>query len=240
MKRIALLLLASVFCLPVRADTQTQAVQEALKSEGFYYGETDGTPGPETAAALKRYQIRNGLEVTGSVNAETSKALGLGGQGPASGTEIAPPSPPARSTPPAPPSVPSSPPTGNQGPAREVETGPVYAGPELYAVFRWTIYEPAPVGVQISVLRNAQRIMQRAGFYNGPLDGVPGPATLQALMEYQGRNRLPETRRLDMDTLARMDLLPRTANVRPMPPRFIPPPPPPPYYPYRRVPSPYW
>jgi peptidoglycan hydrolase-like protein with peptidoglycan-binding domain len=77
----------------VRADDQTRNVQSQLKNQGFFYGDVDGKPSSELSAAIRRYQIRNGLEVTGELDKGTIAALGLGGA-PAK-------SEPAQQTPPA-------------------------------------------------------------------------------------------------------------------------------------------
>jgi Putative peptidoglycan binding domain len=53
-----------------------RAVQEKLRDSGLYFGEIDGAYSSELAAALGRYQIRNGLPITGQLDVETSKALG--------------------------------------------------------------------------------------------------------------------------------------------------------------------
>jgi hypothetical protein len=53
-----------------------RAVQEKLRDTGLYFGEIDGAYSSELAAALGRYQIRNGLPITGQLDVETSKALG--------------------------------------------------------------------------------------------------------------------------------------------------------------------
>ena len=53
-----------------------RAVQTKLKAEGFYFGEVNGAFSTELSAAMTRYQIRNGLAVTGQLDEETSKALG--------------------------------------------------------------------------------------------------------------------------------------------------------------------
>jgi peptidoglycan hydrolase-like protein with peptidoglycan-binding domain len=53
-----------------------RVVQEKLRDSGLYFGEIDGAYSSELAAALGRYQIRNGLPITGQLDAETSKALG--------------------------------------------------------------------------------------------------------------------------------------------------------------------
>lgn len=53
-----------------------RAVQEKLRDSGIYFGEIDGVYSTELAASLGRYQIRNGLPITGQLDFETSKALG--------------------------------------------------------------------------------------------------------------------------------------------------------------------
>jgi peptidoglycan hydrolase-like protein with peptidoglycan-binding domain len=58
------------------SDTNVRMVQEKLHEAGFYFGEIDGAYSSELAAALGRYQIRNGLPITGQLDVETSKALG--------------------------------------------------------------------------------------------------------------------------------------------------------------------
>jgi len=80
MKRFFLMFLTLVSLAALaRADDQTDAVQQALKDQGFYYGTVDGQGGTETDAAIRRYQIRQGLEVTGKLNAQTLASLNLGG-----------------------------------------------------------------------------------------------------------------------------------------------------------------
>src|SRR5258708_5175077 len=63
---------------PLRADQTTSMVQEALKEQGFYYGDVNGKKTADTTAALRRYQIRNGLQITGEIDAETLRSLGVG------------------------------------------------------------------------------------------------------------------------------------------------------------------
>ena len=58
------------------ADTNVRMVQEKLREVGLYFGEIDGAYSTELAAALGRYQIRNGLPITGQLDEATSKALG--------------------------------------------------------------------------------------------------------------------------------------------------------------------
>src|SRR6266849_6242675 len=72
--RIAILILLTSVG-PLWADQAIQNVQEALKDQGFYYGEITGKKNADTTAAIRRYQIRNGLQVTGELNEETLRAL---------------------------------------------------------------------------------------------------------------------------------------------------------------------
>lgn len=79
MKRVFLTFLALGICGlgTLLADDNVRAVQTRLKGGGFYFGELNGEYNSETAAAVSRYQIRNGLPISGQLDAETAKALGV-------------------------------------------------------------------------------------------------------------------------------------------------------------------
>ena len=78
-KRHHLLLLAITFTATcsLLADENTRALQARLKEGGFYFGEVNGEYTSETAAAVTRYQIRNGLEISGQLDGKTAKSLGI-------------------------------------------------------------------------------------------------------------------------------------------------------------------
>lgn len=59
----------------VSADENVREVQEKLRDGGFYSGNIDGTYSSELSGALTRYQIRNGLPITGQLDEDTSKKL---------------------------------------------------------------------------------------------------------------------------------------------------------------------
>src|SRR5881397_3251612 len=65
----------------MRADQLVENAQQALKDEGFYYGEVSGEMNANLTAAIRRYQIRNGLQVTGELNDETLQSLGIKSSG---------------------------------------------------------------------------------------------------------------------------------------------------------------
>src|SRR5437868_15314398 len=76
MKRaIAHLMLALCVAGSLWADPAIQSVQQALKDQKFYYGKITGEKNADTTAAIRRYQIRNGLQVTGEVDSETLRSL---------------------------------------------------------------------------------------------------------------------------------------------------------------------
>ncbi|HEY4272229.1 MAG TPA: peptidoglycan-binding protein [Candidatus Udaeobacter sp.] len=60
----------------LRGDDNVREVQTKLSDEGCYFGEIDGAYSNDLSTALSRYQIRNGLPITGQLDVETSKALG--------------------------------------------------------------------------------------------------------------------------------------------------------------------
>ena len=96
-----------VFSSSALASEQIRKAQTELKEEGFYFGEVTGESSSEFSAALRRYQIRNGLEVSGELNAETLEALGMQGAAP---VQPLAPKKPVQATPPAPPAVQKKPP----------------------------------------------------------------------------------------------------------------------------------
>src|SRR5207302_949474 len=91
--KVAALILIAAIAL-VRADQMIESVQQALKDQGFYYGEITGETNANLTAAIRRYQIRNGLQVNGELNGETLRSLGINSS--ASGQLAAKSSPPPR------------------------------------------------------------------------------------------------------------------------------------------------
>ncbi len=212
-KIAALILIGAVVI--VRADQVIEGVQQALKDQGFYYGEISGEMNATLTAAIRRYQIRNGLQVTGELNGETLQSLGVKSSGsgrqttksgsPTPGTAgkaSESPSDEAENGTPAPqnlgnapqdqhlyPSTPTSPPTG---PA---------------ALFADTPFETAPPLVQRNVVVSAQIALAQYGLYRQQIDGIYGPAMELSVRAYQARTRLLVTGRLDLETLAALRLL---------------------------------
>jgi peptidoglycan hydrolase-like protein with peptidoglycan-binding domain len=199
--------------------------------------------GPETVAAIKRFQIRNGLEVTGTLTKETLGSLGLGGGAPAleapkKGSAPQPlPPPSAPRDGPARPNSPidlrrnetvqdtdreflrkQQPPNSRGVDDEDAQRTPAAGGGGEYSrIFARTPYAVAPLEVQQSTLRKAQRFLAEQGhFRDAAADGNPGPDTEEAILGYQRSVRLPLTGRLDMQTLSAMRLLPGAKGAPPM------------------------
>jgi peptidoglycan hydrolase-like protein with peptidoglycan-binding domain len=235
--KVRFYLIAAAFAFAsaaAHADELTKTAQNSLKDQGFYYGEVTGINGPETTAAIKRYQIRNGLEVTGTLNKETLTALGMANEAPAG---VPPPklTPPAVSKKAAPvaPQSPNSRPPSNLRKDRSAEKSdqeylhrqqplpppdepptssplpPSTGGSGPYAqLFAQTPYATAPLEVQQGTAKQAQKKMRDLGLYRGPIDGQPGADMEEGVLSYQHFIGLPLTGQLDLETLASLRLLP--------------------------------
>src|SRR5437899_12780227 len=80
MKRTILQLVVALCVVgSMRADQTIQSVQQALTDQGFYYGNVTGEKSAGTTAAVRGYQIRNRLQVTGEINPETLRSVTLAG-----------------------------------------------------------------------------------------------------------------------------------------------------------------
>ena len=207
----------------VMADPAIENVQQALKDQGFYYGEVTGQKDADTTAAIRRYQIRNGLQITGDLNDETLKSLGADSSG---GSPVVKASPTAApqvtreretsdlQTDPRGNSGPTNPLTGQPFPDQSQDRQPSVR-PNYEAVpaqpgqhFAGTPYGSSPPEVQQNVIISAQNILARRGLYRGAIDGLAGPDLEFSLRAYQARVHIPVTGKLDLETLAALQLLP--------------------------------
>ena len=248
-KLLAVALLSFAAWSTALADPAIESAQQKLKDGGFYYGEINGKKDADTTAAIRRYQIRNGLQITGELNPETQRSLGLTSKPattPAPRPANTPPPPPANTPVPPPPEFreeeenpgPRTTPVPRSTPFEEdedeaddeelLERGPQQAPvpPRLESagLFQDTPYESAPPHIQQNVISRAQMILLRQGYYRDEIDGFYGPAMNFALRNYQARLGLIPNGRLDVETLASLSLLPeqqRTTGFRRFHRRFF-------------------
>jgi peptidoglycan hydrolase-like protein with peptidoglycan-binding domain len=215
-KVAALIFLGSVVVL--RGDQMIESVQQALKDQGFYYGEITGETNANLTAAIRRYQIRNGLQITGELNPETLRSLGINSSASRQSAAKATTSPsyrgpdpgeksPGNTAAPLPPSqsLPNAPEDRQVYPSNPVPSGTSLGG----GLLAGTPYERAPFDVQRNVVISAQIALARHGLFRDTIDGTYGPAMEFSLRAYQARTGLPATGRLDLETLAALRLLPR-------------------------------
>ncbi len=216
-KIAALIFIGSTMLM--RADQLVESVQQALKDQGFYYGEINGETNANLTAAIRRYQIRNGLQVSGELNTETLQSLGINSSALAQpATKPASPSPAESARPggrsynetaKASPAAPIQP-FGNAPQDQQLyPSNPVTPGTSPGGILAGTPFEGAPSAVQHNVLLSAQIALARRGLYHEEINGVFEPAMEFSLRAYQARTRLPVTGRLDLETLAALQLLPR-------------------------------
>jgi peptidoglycan hydrolase-like protein with peptidoglycan-binding domain len=209
------------------ADDLTRTLQQQLKDQGFYYGEVNGQGGDETTSAIRRYQIRHGLKVTGQPNDETLHALGL-----ASGSSARP----------APGYQEEQGSSAGKSSDRDYRSSPdqyddrqlpQFQGPEDYnqmrpppvlvpgtvtslpRLFAGTIYQGSPPQVQENVLYAVQGELMRRGLFRGVIDGRLGPATFDAIVRLQQYEGLPVNGRLDNPTLDDLGAFPGQRNGPP-------------------------
>jgi len=180
----------------VAADQTTRSLQQTLKDQGFYYGTVTGDKSAETTAAIRRYQIRNGLQVTGEVNEETLRSINSSSNSVASASQPASkratiqpnsvrPDASARL------SQSSPPPSFSQG-DRPVETKPSYSA---------SFYQSAPLRMNRRMIAAAQYQLMSRGYYRGRVDGKYGRQTAFGVRAFQSTAGLLPTGRLDMQTL---------------------------------------
>src|SRR5213593_2189545 len=151
--RIAALIVLGSMML-IRADQLVERVQQALKDQGFYYGEVTGEMNANATAAIRRYQIRNGLQVSGQLNAETLQSLGID-----SSASAAPGAKPASPRP-------AASPRPGQGPADE--TANTTPAPPVQA------FGNAPQDQQVYPSNRFIRALHREGGFAGTPSGL-GP-----------------------------------------------------------------
>lgn len=186
-----------------QSDPMIATVQQKLKDQGFYYGESTGRKDADTTAALRRYQIRNGLQITGELNAETQKSLGVKG---------ALPEPPKARPTPTPSIYRADPPRMRETPPAMEENfrdqPPSVAVPNGQMLFAGTPYENAAPETQRRIVASAQGSLARRGYYRDLIDGEFGPGTEFALRAFQSRFAMQPTGRFNKATLSALGLLP--------------------------------
>jgi peptidoglycan hydrolase-like protein with peptidoglycan-binding domain len=202
-----LLCLVAMLCAAgfVQADQTIRSLQQTLKDKGLYYGSVTGEKSAETAAAIRRYQIRNGLKVTGEINDETLRSLGSSSNSVAAASQSN--AKPAASRPA------SIRPDANS-PITQSSSLPLSEQPDVAAtssdqpdvpatnpLSAASFYQSASVRVNRRIIAEAQYQLMSRGYYRGRIDGSYGRRTAVGLRAFQSDSGLVPTGRVDMETL---------------------------------------
>ncbi|EDY17244.1 Peptidoglycan-binding domain 1 protein [Chthoniobacter flavus Ellin428] len=81
MKRHFVCLALACSIMSLYGDDATRSTQEELRRRNIYFGDIDGRASPELEQALKHYQKRKGLAVSGMNDHDTLRSLGVIGRG---------------------------------------------------------------------------------------------------------------------------------------------------------------
>lgn len=181
--KLFLFLFLSCFSTLALASSITSA-QQTLTNLGFYHGPIDGQMGSATSAALRRFQLANHLQPTGTLTPQTAEALGLS-KSTSYRTMMMPPSSQRYTA---------------STPDPKMLADIFVGGPLLAA---------SPV-IQVATVEKAQRNLKTLGYYTGPINGMPDANLKVALQTYQKDSHFKRTGRLDKITLMGLDILPGT------------------------------
>jgi len=192
-----------------RADSTVQEAQQELKEQGYYFGQINGEKNADTIAAIRRFQIRSGLPVTGELDEQTLRTL-RSGTASSSATNMPQPQRPENEGT-------ANEQSGEATPApRETARAEPAPSQATVSIFSNTPYEMAPPGLQQRVVVGAQAVLRRRGFYKGASDGIFSPNLEFSIRAFQSRLGIAPNGRLDMDTLAALGLLPGQNGRTPM------------------------
>ena len=200
MKRSLLCFVATLCTVSLlRADQAIRSLQQTLKDRGFYYGAVTGNKSAETTAAIRRYQIRNGLKVTGDINEETLRSVNSNAVASGSPPASKPASNQPRSVSPDGSARVSqgSPPPSFRQPDRPAETNPPYSV---------SFYQSAPFRMNRRMIAAAQYQLMNRGYYLGRVDGKYGRQMAFAVRAFQTSAGLSSTGRLEIETVKALGL----------------------------------
>jgi peptidoglycan hydrolase-like protein with peptidoglycan-binding domain len=177
------------------ADPGIRSLQQALKEQGFYYGTVTGEKTAETTTAIRRYQIRNGLQITGELNEETSRSIELSSKSLVTAGRPSPNPAGAQAT-----TVRADAGTGLSQNSRS-SSSPSDQAPQANTPYSTSFYQSPAIRVNRQVIAGAQNQLLHRGYYRGAVDGKFRRQMAFALRAFQSRAGLPPTGRLDDDTL---------------------------------------
>jgi peptidoglycan hydrolase-like protein with peptidoglycan-binding domain len=227
---------ATVAAVQTEPSAEVRDAQQRLHTYGHYSGPIDGMWGPETQAAVERYQQNRGLAVTGKLDDATRNALRVPAASPvalADPTDVRTIQNRLRQL-----NFYNGPADGVWGAetqvamerfqrSRNLEAGQVNVAtiqamglnpasfPTRHAVAAApVIHEP----LQPGVVRGVQQRLRQYGYYNGRIDGRWGPMTERGLANFQRSRGLEGTGHLNPTTASALGLDPNNLSLSAVPP----------------------
>ncbi len=206
-KQLMTMLLASALLVPAAAASaagetmlrsDVMKVQQTLAEAGFYRAGIDGIWGPRTTAALRSYQVANGIPPTGRMDVATVDDMGVtirseGRYGYADRYETRVSDRSAEDM-----NLYLEPAAGT--PTTRTMSGPFYAT---------TVF--APMGP--SEIQALQQALRDSGYFmKEPVNGIWTPYTVNALRSYQIDKGMLGTGAPDVETLQRLGLQVQAAD----------------------------
>lgn len=158
-----------------------QQVQRNLGQQGYNPGPQDGIWGDRTRTALQNFQRDQGLRQSGQLDHQTIAALGIGD------TQIGMQPQQQRR---------------QQVGQQQMRQQPMMGQQQM----RQQPQQAQQQGISPNVVRNLQQELSDRGYQVGPVDGVWGSQTQQALANFQRDRNLQATGQIDRQTLAALGL----------------------------------
>jgi peptidoglycan hydrolase-like protein with peptidoglycan-binding domain len=228
---------------PAQPSAEVRDAQQRLRSAGLYDGPVDGLYGPDTRAAIERFQSNRGLTVTGRLDDQTRSSLLTAGAGTtpvtlSDATDVRTLQNRLRQL-----NFYDGPADGVWGPGTQVAvenfqrarglrvgqvneatisamgldpaTFPSRAAVPASGAGNAAVAEPLDPGV----VRGIQQRLRQRGYYSGGIDGVWGPRTERALAKFQRSRGLEATGNLNPTTASALGLNPNNLSSSAQVPR---------------------
>ena len=178
---------------------QVRQVQTRLNQMGYYSGNIDGVWGSDTQSALRNFQQSKNLQVTGQLNDQTARALGVENYARAGATTAnegrAMPAGQIRES-----NAPSATQQQADNSASVQQPSAQSERPQSAPSLRANVQSEAVV-ISQQELRQLPRKLNNMGYDAGQVDGVWGPRTQTALRNFQQAKNLSVTGRLNEQTM---------------------------------------
>lgn len=225
---------ASVAAVQTEPAAEVRDAQQRLQTYGFYNGPADGLWGPETKAAVERYQQNRGLTVTGRLDDATRNSMRVPGvspvtisdptdvrtiqnrlrqlghyNGPADGvwgtdTQVA---------------------MENFQRSRGLDAGQVNVAtvsamglnPNAFPTRTASVPASYNAPLEPGVVRGVQQRLRQYGYYNGRIDGRWGPQTERGLSAFQRSRGIEMTGQMNPTTASALGLNPNNLSLSAVP-----------------------